>query len=146
MPVRYRRADGRPFLGCTRYPACRGARGYISNNRRTQPLRAALAARKDGAASSLDAAGSRNSTWPGALVALVLVAAVVGWCGFGNQTATSNQGRSGTSVPVSTFAAPPATAAPAQGAMARCRDGSLSYSATHSGTCSHQGGMAQWYQ
>lgn len=31
------------------------------------------------------------------------------------------------------------------GASARCRDGSLSYSAHHSGTCSHHGGVTEWY-
>jgi hypothetical protein len=36
-----------------------------------------------------------------------------------------------------------ADSAPA-GATARCRDGSYSYSATRSGTCSHHGGVAQW--
>lgn len=30
------------------------------------------------------------------------------------------------------------------GATARCRDGSLSYSAHRQGTCSHHGGVAQW--
>lgn len=31
------------------------------------------------------------------------------------------------------------------GATARCRDGSLSYSAHRRGTCSHHGGVAVWY-
>jgi hypothetical protein len=31
------------------------------------------------------------------------------------------------------------------GATARCRDGSLSYSAHRRGTCSHHGGVATWY-
>lgn len=31
------------------------------------------------------------------------------------------------------------------GATARCRDGSLSYSQHRQGTCSHHGGVAQWY-
>lgn len=31
------------------------------------------------------------------------------------------------------------------GASARCRDGSLSYSAHRRGTCSHHGGVAEWY-
>jgi hypothetical protein len=31
------------------------------------------------------------------------------------------------------------------GATARCRDGSLSYSAHRRGTCSHHGGVAEWY-
>lgn len=34
----------------------------------------------------------------------------------------------------------PATTAP----TAKCRDGSASYSAHHSGACSHHGGVAQW--
>ena len=32
-----------------------------------------------------------------------------------------------------------------QGATARCRDNTYSHSATHSGTCSQHGGVAQWY-
>jgi hypothetical protein len=31
------------------------------------------------------------------------------------------------------------------GATARCGDGSLSYSAHRRGTCSHHGGVAEWY-
>lgn len=31
------------------------------------------------------------------------------------------------------------------GATARCRDGTLSYSANRRGTCSHHGGVAEWY-
>jgi len=31
------------------------------------------------------------------------------------------------------------------GATAKCRDGSYSYSAHRSGTCSHHGGVAVWY-
>jgi hypothetical protein len=31
------------------------------------------------------------------------------------------------------------------GATARCRDGSLSYSAHRQGTCSHHGGVAEWF-
>jgi len=34
--------------------------------------------------------------------------------------------------------------APPPGATAVCRDGSYSFSQTHSGTCSHHGGVAQW--
>jgi hypothetical protein len=41
-------------------------------------------------------------------------------------------------------AAPQDTLHPA-GATARCRDGTLSYSAHHSGTCSHHGGVARWF-
>lgn len=41
-------------------------------------------------------------------------------------------------VPVASSASPP------PGATARCRDGSYSYSADHSGTCSHHGGVAVW--
>jgi hypothetical protein len=32
------------------------------------------------------------------------------------------------------------------GATALCKDGTLSYSKTHSGTCSHHGGVAVWYK
>lgn len=31
-----------------------------------------------------------------------------------------------------------------QGATARCRDGSWSFSESHRGTCSHHGGVASW--
>jgi hypothetical protein len=31
------------------------------------------------------------------------------------------------------------------GATARCRDGTYSHSRHHSGTCSHHGGVAEWY-
>lgn len=55
--------------------------------------------------------------------------------------------------PAPAAAAPPA--APAEqapsvddhnGATAMCNDGSYSYSANHRGTCSHHGGVAQWYK
>jgi len=39
--------------------------------------------------------------------------------------------------------APPA-ATPAGKPMAKCKDGSMSYSKTRSGTCSHHGGVASW--
>lgn len=32
------------------------------------------------------------------------------------------------------------------GATALCRDGSYSFSQSHRGTCSHHGGVAQWYR
>ena len=32
-----------------------------------------------------------------------------------------------------------------QGASAKCRDNTYSHSKTHSGACSHHGGVAQWY-
>ena len=31
-----------------------------------------------------------------------------------------------------------------KGATAQCRDGSYSFSQSHSGTCSHHGGVAKW--
>jgi hypothetical protein len=34
--------------------------------------------------------------------------------------------------------------APPEGATARCRDGTYSFSRHRSGTCSHHGGVAQW--
>lgn len=39
----------------------------------------------------------------------------------------------------------PSRSTPNSGASARCRDGSLSYSANRRGTCSHHGGVAEWY-
>ncbi len=54
--------------------------------------------------------------------------------------------------PVATKAAPekPAVAAaPAgapEGATAKCKDGTYSHSKTHSGACSHHGGVAEWYK
>jgi Protein of unknown function (DUF3761) len=37
-----------------------------------------------------------------------------------------------------------AVGSPPPGATAVCRDGSYSFSQTHSGTCSHHGGVAEW--
>lgn len=50
-----------------------------------------------------------------------------------------------TTAPTTTF--PPTTVAsgPPAGATALCNDGTYSYSATHSGSCSHHGGVAQFY-
>ncbi|WP_416405484.1 GmrSD restriction endonuclease domain-containing protein [Arthrobacter sp. LFS091] len=50
--------------------------------------------------------------------------------------------------PVAPAPAAPAAPAPAPGggATALCNDGTLSYSATHRGTCSHHGGVAVWYK
>jgi len=42
------------------------------------------------------------------------------------------------------FAAAAAGAGPPPGATALCRDGTYSFSQTHSGTCSHHGGVARW--
>ncbi|WP_334171026.1 DUF3761 domain-containing protein [Sinomonas sp.] len=42
--------------------------------------------------------------------------------------------------------APAPAPVPPAGATAKCNDGTLSYSATHSGTCSHHGGVAIWYK
>jgi hypothetical protein len=42
--------------------------------------------------------------------------------------------------------APAPAPAPGGGATALCNDGTLSYSATHRGTCSHHGGVAVWYK
>lgn len=36
--------------------------------------------------------------------------------------------------------------APPEGATAKCRDGSYSFSQSRRGTCSHHGGVAQWLQ
>jgi hypothetical protein len=47
--------------------------------------------------------------------------------------------------PAPVVVAPAPAPAAGGGATALCRDGSLSYSAHRSGTCSHHGGVAQWY-
>lgn len=41
--------------------------------------------------------------------------------------------------------APKPAKSDASGASARCRDGSLSYSQSRRGTCSHHGGVAEWF-
>lgn len=56
---------------------------------------------------------------------------------------------------VGTYVAPPPAPSPAptpapsagppSGATARCNDGTYSYSAHRQGTCSHHGGVAEWY-
>ena len=33
-----------------------------------------------------------------------------------------------------------------EGATAKCKDGTYSYAKTHSGACSHHGGVAEWYK
>jgi hypothetical protein len=40
----------------------------------------------------------------------------------------------------------PAPAPAGNGATALCNDGTVSYSATHQGTCSHHGGVSVWYR
>lgn len=175
MAVRHRRSDGREFLGCTRYPACRGTRGYRDGGYRPR----VASATSMSSPSPSQPTKPPASNWPGAIVGLVLIAALVGWCGFGTRTAVSGQGGSGTH-PSGTFTAPRATAPPpatiraasvtnaptpvptrtraatpaptatpvlpAAGPTAQCRDGTYSYSANHRGTCSHHGGVATWYR
>ncbi|BCW08923.1 hypothetical protein NtRootA4_40930 [Arthrobacter sp. NtRootA4] len=48
--------------------------------------------------------------------------------------------------PVPAAPAPAPAQAPGGGATALCNDGTLSFSATHRGTCSHHGGVAVWYK
>ncbi len=48
--------------------------------------------------------------------------------------------------PTTTTQPPPPTTTPGNGATALCRDGTYSYSKTHSGTCSGHGGVAVWYR
>jgi hypothetical protein len=51
------------------------------------------------------------------------------------------------STPSTRTPAAPSKRAPVSGQpTARCKDGSMSYSLHHSGTCSHHGGVAQWLQ
>jgi len=101
MAVRYRRADGRPFLGCTRYPACRGTRGYSGGTRRPTSARGASASPLVRPSPSRPTT-TQTSKLPGALVGLLLVAALVGWCGYGSRTVSSSQGGGGTRHPPAT--------------------------------------------
>ncbi len=57
---------------------------------------------------------------------------------FGTKSDTA-QGRSPTTTPRSS-----ARDAKSGKPMARCKDGTTSYSAHHSGTCSNHGGVAEW--
>jgi hypothetical protein len=41
--------------------------------------------------------------------------------------------------------AAPKPRGPPSGASARCRDGTYSYSQNRRGTCSHHGGVAEWF-
>lgn len=60
-----------------------------------------------------------------------------------SSTSASSASRPATQRPAS---APRATtAAGPQGATAQCNDGTYSHSATHSGACSHHGGVKSWY-
>jgi len=43
-----------------------------------------------------------------------------------------------------TVCSPYASSSAPAGATAKCRDGSYSFSQSHSGTCSHHGGVAEW--
>ncbi|WP_442875763.1 DUF3761 domain-containing protein [Actinoallomurus sp. NBC_01490] len=47
--------------------------------------------------------------------------------------------------PTHRASAPKAPSNPS-GATAKCKDGTLSYSQHHQGTCSHHGGVAIWYK
>jgi hypothetical protein len=49
------------------------------------------------------------------------------------------------SVPAQPKTTTPAAGVPA-GATARCKDGTYSFSKTHTGACSHHGGVAEWYK
>ena len=87
-----------------------------------------------------------------ALAASLLVAVV---CGCQPTSNSSYQNENATTHPT---ASQPTNSPPARlptignsrrnsnptGATARCRDGTLSYSEHHRGTCSHHGGVAQW--
>jgi hypothetical protein len=50
------------------------------------------------------------------------------------------------STPIIIVNTPPIVSNNPTGATALCKDGTLSYSKTHSGTCSHHGGVAVWYK
>jgi uncharacterized protein DUF3761 len=54
------------------------------------------------------------------------------------------EGKGYTNVDGKHVKSPTKAAAPPKGSTARCRDGSYSFSAHRSGTCSHHGGVADW--
>ena len=58
---------------------------------------------------------------------------------FGRKKADTAQGRSSTTTPRSST-----RDAKSGNPTARCKDGTMSYSAHHSGTCSGHGGVAEW--
>jgi hypothetical protein len=61
-------------------------------------------------------------------------------------TAPTSQGRGYTNVDGEWVPSPTRTAdgQPPQGASAKCRDGTFSFSRHRQGTCSHHGGVAEW--
>lgn len=127
MRERRRRSDGRRFFGCSTYPSCRGTRGFNESGTTT--------------GSRIDASISRptgSQSWPGWLVAGLIVIATLAYCG--QSSASPPRSAAASNRPVTS------TIAPIAGPMAKCVDGSLSYSANHSGTCSHHGGVAEWYR
>jgi hypothetical protein len=79
-----------------------------------------------------------------------------GLCGLGSRYANLNQANV-TATPTPTPGVANNVANPSNkvkkpkpdrqtyGATARCADGTLSYSAHRQGTCSHHGGVAEWY-
>ena len=61
--------------------------------------------------------------------------------------ATSAAAPAAPSAPAAAPAPPKAAAAPSEGKgppTAKCKDGTLSYSQHHTGTCSNHGGVAEW--
>lgn len=73
-----------------------------------------------------------------------------GWL-HGNTIRLADQSESSIPSQSATYSKPPTSySTPMKtinnsGASAKCRDGSLSYSAHRRGTCSHHGGVAEWY-
>jgi uncharacterized protein DUF3761 len=59
-------------------------------------------------------------------------------------TAPKTSADAGTRLPEKPVAAAPAGAP--EGATAKCKDGTYSQSKTHTGACSHHGGVAEWYK
>jgi uncharacterized protein DUF3761 len=56
--------------------------------------------------------------------------------------ATTTPASSGSAMSGGSMSGPAATAGAPAGATAKCKDGTYSMSKTHSGTCSHHGGVA----
>ena len=81
---------------------------------------------------------------------LVQAASQQGWL-HGNTIKLLDKNQSEKSTPNYSYSepkpsySPPARSVNPSGATARCRDGTLSYSASRRGTCSHHGGVAEWF-
>lgn len=62
----------------------------------------------------------------------------------GQQQSSSNKAKRGKKEP--SGGSQSGTSSASNGATAKCKDGTYSFSKHHQGTCSHHGGVAKWYK